>query len=76
LQSDVNAFPAPEDLYHLLSFTACTIKAAGLGIGIAGLAGLFSARLEAIDKVKSYKSFTADADTLNVQYDAYRLTLG
>lgn len=51
------------------------MEAAGLGIGIAGLAGLFSACLEAIEKVKAYKSFTSDADALNVQYDAHRLRL-
>ncbi|KAH7377247.1 prion-inhibition and propagation-domain-containing protein [Plectosphaerella cucumerina] len=51
------------------------MEAAGLGIGIAGLLGLFSACLEAIDKVKAYKSFTTDADALNVQCDNHRLRL-
>lgn len=51
------------------------MEVAGLGIGIAGLVGLFSSCLEAIDKVKDYKSSTFDPDALNVQFDAERLRL-
>lgn len=47
----------------------------GLGIGIVGLAGLFTACLDAIDRAKAYRSFAVDADVLAVQFSAQRLRL-
>ncbi|KFA81732.1 hypothetical protein S40288_05985 [Stachybotrys chartarum IBT 40288] len=38
-----------------------TVEPAGLVIGIAGLAGLFSSCLEAIDTVTEYRSFASDS---------------
>jgi hypothetical protein len=52
-----------------------TMEAVGLGIGIAGLAGLFSSCLEAIDRIKDYRSFVSDSDALSAQFGAERLRL-
>ncbi|KAH6981486.1 prion-inhibition and propagation, helo domain-containing protein [Ilyonectria destructans] len=45
----------------------------GLAIGIAGLAGLFSSCLEAVEKVQSYRSFGADSQVLDTQFKAEKL---
>ncbi|KFA79119.1 hypothetical protein S40288_09965 [Stachybotrys chartarum IBT 40288] len=45
----------------------------GLAVGIAGLAGLFSSCLEAIERVKDYRSFETDSQTLNAHFEADRL---
>lgn len=42
----------------------------GLAVGVAGLAGLFSAVLETIDKVRDYKTFANDSQILAVQFEA------
>lgn len=49
------------------------MEAAGLGIGIAGLAGLFSACLDIIEKVDSYKDFGFESDYLFARFDADRV---
>jgi hypothetical protein len=51
------------------------MEPAGLVIGIAGLAGLFSSCLEAIDRVKDYRSYASDSGSLIVQLDAHRVRL-
>lgn len=43
---------------------------AGLGIGIAGLAGLFSASLDIIERVDYYKDFGVDLQVLTAQFEA------
>ncbi|KAH7129676.1 hypothetical protein B0J13DRAFT_563207 [Dactylonectria estremocensis] len=45
----------------------------GLAIGAAGLAGLFSSCLEAVDKVQSYKSFKTDSHVFDAQFRAKKL---
>jgi hypothetical protein len=45
----------------------------GLAVGIAGLAGLFSSCLEAIDRIKDYGSFDIDSRVLDAQLEANRL---
>ncbi|KAH7113125.1 prion-inhibition and propagation, helo domain-containing protein [Dactylonectria estremocensis] len=45
----------------------------GLAVGIAGLAGLFSSCLEAVEKVQSYRSFGADSQVLDTQFKAEKL---
>lgn len=47
----------------------------GLGIGVIGLAGLFTACLYVTDRAKAFKSFTFDSDALQVQFDAHRFRL-
>ena len=49
------------------------MEAAGLAIGIAGLAGLFSAGLNIIDKVDSYRDFPFESQVLFAQFDADKL---
>ncbi|VUC25834.1 unnamed protein product [Clonostachys rosea] len=46
------------------------MEAAGLAIGVAGLAGLFSACLDAIEKAQSYRGASRDSDRLDVQFQA------
>ncbi|KAK4077226.1 hypothetical protein Purlil1_12440 [Purpureocillium lilacinum] len=43
------------------------MEAAGLVIGVAGLAGLFNSCLEAVDKVQSYQTFGADSHVLDTR---------
>lgn len=45
---------------------------AGLAIGVAGLSGLFSATLEAIDRVQSFLSAETDAGILDARFKASR----
>lgn len=47
----------------------------GLGIGVIGLAGLFTACLDAIDRAKAYKSYAFDSEALRVQFDGHKLRL-
>ncbi|KAH7124364.1 prion-inhibition and propagation, helo domain-containing protein, partial [Dactylonectria macrodidyma] len=47
----------------------------GLAVGIAGLAGLFSSCLEAVERVQSYGSFGADSQVLDTQFKAEKLRL-
>ncbi|KAF6805834.1 ankyrin repeat domain-containing protein 52 [Colletotrichum plurivorum] len=42
----------------------------GLAVGVAGLAGLFSTCLEAVQRVDSYKNYGRDSRFLAVQFDA------
>ncbi|KAM0188491.1 hypothetical protein ACHAPI_010598 [Fusarium lateritium] len=45
---------------------------AGLVIGVAGLAGLFTSCLEALDKVQSYRTFGTDSHVLDTRFKAAR----
>jgi HET-S-like prion-inhibition and propagation protein len=47
----------------------------GLCTGVIGLAGLFTACLDAIDRAKTYKSFAFDSEALRVQFDGHNLRL-
>lgn len=47
-----------------------TMETAGLAVGIAGLAGLFSSCVEAIEKVQAYMSFEADSEILETRFRA------
>ncbi|EXK49790.1 hypothetical protein FOMG_02270 [Fusarium oxysporum f. sp. melonis 26406] len=42
----------------------------GLAVGVAGLAGLFSSCLEAVDKVQSYQTFGTDSRVLDTRFKA------
>ncbi|KAF6788786.1 ankyrin repeat domain-containing protein 52 [Colletotrichum sojae] len=42
----------------------------GLAVGVAGLAGLFSTCLEAVQRVDSYKNYGRDSRSLAAQFDA------
>ncbi|TIC90201.1 Vegetative incompatibility protein HET-E-1 [Colletotrichum higginsianum] len=42
----------------------------GLAVGVAGLAGLFSSCLEAVERFDSYKNFDRDSRSLTTQLDA------
>ncbi|RKK61956.1 hypothetical protein BFJ69_g17066 [Fusarium oxysporum] len=46
------------------------MESAGLVIGVAGLAGLFNACLEAVDKVQSYQTFGTDSHVLDTRFKA------
>ena len=46
------------------------MEAAGLVIGVAGLAGLFSAGLDIVDKVDSYRDFGIESRALIAQFNA------
>jgi hypothetical protein len=45
----------------------------GVAIGVLGLAGLFSSCLEAVEKVQSYRTSTADSHVLNIRFDATKV---
>lgn len=47
----------------------------GLAVGVVGLAGLFSAVLEALDRVQDYKTSSADSKALTAQFNASRVQL-
>jgi hypothetical protein len=49
------------------------MEVAGLAIGIAGLAGLFTTCVDALDKLQTYKAFSGDAHRLDTQFEAERL---
>jgi hypothetical protein len=49
------------------------MEVAGLAIGIAGLAGLFTSCVDALDKLQTYKAFSGDAHRLDTQFEAERL---
>ncbi|KAH6693771.1 ankyrin repeat-containing domain protein [Plectosphaerella plurivora] len=51
------------------------MEAAGFAVGIAGLAGLFSACLEAVNRAQSYRSFASDAKALDLQFTATKVRL-
>ncbi|KAL9101857.1 MAG: hypothetical protein Q9163_002924 [Psora crenata] len=51
------------------------MEIAGLAVGVAGLAGLFSACTEAIDRVESYRKFAFESRYLSAQFHADRLFL-
>ncbi|KAI8653627.1 hypothetical protein NCS56_01317100 [Fusarium sp. Ph1] len=51
------------------------METAGLVIGVAGLAGLFSSCLEAVDKVQSYQTFDTDLHVLDTRFKATRARL-
>ncbi|WYZ35989.1 hypothetical protein EsH8_X_000636 [Colletotrichum jinshuiense] len=42
----------------------------GLAVGVAGLAGLFSSCLEAVERFDSYKNFGRDSRSLAIQFEA------
>ncbi|KAG9494957.1 hypothetical protein J7337_013186 [Fusarium musae] len=48
------------------------METAGLVIGVAGLAGLFTSCVEALDKIQSYRTFGTDSHVLNTQFKAAR----
>lgn len=49
------------------------MEIAGLGVGVVGLAGLFSACLEVVERIDSYKNFDLDSRALISQFDADKL---
>lgn len=49
------------------------MEAAGLALGIAGLAGLFGSCLEVIEKVQYYRAFGSDSQDLEAQFNAEKL---
>jgi hypothetical protein len=49
------------------------MEAAGLGIGIASLAGIFSTCLDVVERIDSYKDFGVDSRALISQFNADRL---
>lgn len=48
---------------------------ASLAVGIVGIAGLFTSILEVVDRVHTYRSFSADFEALNVRLRADRVRL-
>ncbi|EXL65766.1 hypothetical protein FOPG_18027 [Fusarium oxysporum f. sp. conglutinans race 2 54008] len=48
------------------------METAGLVIGVAGLAGLFTSCVEALDKIQSYRTFGTDSHVLNTRFKAAR----
>lgn len=48
------------------------METAGLVIGVAGLAGLFTSCLEALDKLQSYRTFGTDSHVLDTRFKAAR----
>ncbi|QPC57799.1 hypothetical protein HYE67_000030 [Fusarium culmorum] len=48
------------------------METAGLVIGVAGLAGLFTSCIEALDKIQSYRTFGTDSHVLNTRFKAAR----
>ncbi|KAK2666285.1 NACHT nucleoside triphosphatase [Fusarium oxysporum f. sp. vasinfectum] len=48
------------------------METVGLVIGIAGLAGLFTSCVEALDKIQSYRTFGTDSHVLNTRFKAAR----
>lgn len=51
------------------------MEVAGLAVGIAGLAGLFNACTEAIEKVDSYRKFGFESGYITTHFDADKLRL-
>ena len=49
------------------------METAGLVIGVAGLAGLFSTCLEVLDKVQAYQTSAIDLDVLAVRFNATKV---
>ena len=49
------------------------MESAGLAIGIAGLAGLFSACVDVIEKFDAYRDFGIDSRSLSAQFEADKL---
>lgn len=49
------------------------MEAAGLGVGIVGIAGLFGTCLDIIEKVDSYNDFGVDSDYLFARFEADRV---
>ncbi|KAI9792435.1 MAG: hypothetical protein M1816_002319 [Peltula sp. TS41687] len=49
------------------------MEIAGLAVGIAGLAGLFSACMESIERIESYRNFGHDSRHINDRFDADKL---
>jgi hypothetical protein len=52
-----------------------TMEPIGLGVGLLGLAGLFSTCLDVIDKFQAYKEYASDLHILNAQVKAEKLRL-
>lgn len=50
-----------------------TMEAAGLAIGVAGLVGLFSACLDVVEKVDSYRDFGVESDALLARFQADKI---
>ncbi|RYC82128.1 hypothetical protein BFJ63_vAg14989 [Fusarium oxysporum f. sp. narcissi] len=48
------------------------METVGLVIGVAGLAGLFTSCVEALDKIQSYRTFGTDSHVLNTRFKAAR----
>lgn len=51
------------------------MEAVGLAVGVAGLAGLFSACLDAVEKFDDYKDFGHESQFLATQFEADKLRL-
>lgn len=51
------------------------MEAAGLAIGVIGLAGLFSSCLETVEKAQSYFSFGVDSHVLDTRFKATKVRL-
>ncbi|KAH6686453.1 prion-inhibition and propagation-domain-containing protein [Plectosphaerella plurivora] len=51
------------------------MEVVGLGVGVIGLAGLFTACLDALDRVRAFKSYTFDSEASRVQFDGHKLRL-
>lgn len=49
------------------------MEIAGLGIGIAGLAGMFTTCLDVMERIDSYKDFGVDSRAIMSQFDAQKL---
>ncbi|ORY68350.1 uncharacterized protein BCR38DRAFT_301319, partial [Pseudomassariella vexata] len=46
------------------------MEPAGLAIGIAGLAGIFSGCLDVVERVDTYRDFSVDSRAIISQFDA------
>jgi hypothetical protein len=49
------------------------MEIAGLAVGVAGLAGLFSTCLDAVEKIDYYRDFGRDSHHLAAQFDSHKL---
>jgi hypothetical protein len=70
-RNKTRAYPRSFNL-SVSRFTAphLTMETAGLVIGVAGLAGLFTSCLEALDKLQSYQTFGTDSHVLDTRFRA------
>lgn len=52
------------------------MEPAGLAVGIVGLAGVYSACIDVLSRVQSYKSFQGDSKTLSIRFEGAKVRLG